>query len=153
MGDPLTIGLLVASTAVSAYGTIQAGNAKAEAAEFERAQYEDQRKINQIQALDEENDRRKRLNQVLASNRASAAGMGISTDASRSFLSIQQDSANEAERDIGRIRLNAAGENRRLSLAADQARLEGSAARRSGYIGAAGTLLKGGYEYTQLKKV
>ena len=147
----VAVALSVLGTAVSAYGQMQAGKAQAQAAEFERAQYEEQRKLAQVQALDEEADRRRRLNQVLSTNRAAAAGMGISGD-SRSFLAIQKDSENEAERDIGRIRLNASSTNRRYALAENQSALEAKTASKSGVIGASATLLKGGYELTQLKR-
>jgi len=146
MGDPITVALMVGGTAISAYGQMQAGKAQAQAAEFERAQYEEQRQLAQVQALDEESQRRKRLNQVLSSNRAAAAGAGIQTDGSRSFLAIQKDSANEAERDIGRIRLNAASTNRSYMLQEQQSSLAGKSARSSGFIGAAGTILGGGYQ-------
>jgi hypothetical protein len=154
MGDPVTLAIIgTALTAgMGAYSSIQQGNAQASAAEFERAQYEEQRTLGKIQALDEEADRRRRLNQVLASNQAAAAGMGINTNGSRSFLAIQDDSANEAERDIGRISLNAASQNRRFSLAADQASMSGKAARRAGYIGAGTSLLQGGTNMATLSK-
>jgi hypothetical protein len=145
------IPLLIASTAVSAYSSLRQGQASAEAANFERSQYEEQRKMSQIQGLDEEADRRRRLEQVLASNRASATTMGIGTDGSRSFLSVQQNSAAEAERDIGRIRLNAASAGRRFQLASDQAGMAASNARTSGFIGAGQSLLSGAFYATQLK--
>lgn len=148
MGDPVSIGLMIGGTLFQAYGQMQAGKAQAEAAEFERAQYEEQRQLAQVQALDEEADRRRRLNQVLSTNRAAAAGMGISGD-SRSFLAIQKDAGNEAEKDIGRIRLNASSTNRRYALAESQSSLAGKSARQSGMIGAATTLLSGGYKLSR----
>ncbi len=140
MGLPIIATL--ASTAFGMFSSIQEGKQKAAAANFERVQYEDQRKIAQIQAMDEESDRRRRLNQVMATNRAAAVGAGISGE-SRSFLAIQQDSQTEAERDIGRIRLNAAGTNRSLTLAIDQKKMEAKNAKRSGIGGAISNLFDG----------
>jgi hypothetical protein len=151
MGDPVTM-IMIGSAVMGAASSIQQGNAQAAAAEFERVQYEDQRKMAEIQGLDEESDRRRRLSQVLSSNQAAAAGMGISTDGSRSFLAIQKDSAREAERDIGRIRLNAKSASNSARLSADQAKLTGKTARKSGYIGAGQSLLEGGYKYSQLQR-
>jgi hypothetical protein len=145
MGDPVTM-MLIGGTVLSAFGQVQAGNAQAQAAEYERAQYEEQKKVAEIQAVDEELDRRRRLERVLASNRAAAAASGIGTDTSRSFLAIQEGNEDEASRDIGRIRLNAAGQTSRYSIASDQARLEGKSARKSGMISAGATLLGGGYK-------
>lgn len=135
MGDMAAAGL-------TAYGDIQEGKAGAQAAEFERAQYEEQGKMAQIQALDEESDRMRRLNQVMASNRASASAMGVLADGG-SFLATQQANKVEAGRDIGRIRLNGKSNERRFSLAAEQSRMAGKAAMKSGYIRAAGSLLQG----------
>ncbi|MGE3479606.1 MAG: hypothetical protein AB7G80_09060 [Dongiaceae bacterium] len=143
--------LLIASTIFQAYSSIQQGKAEAEAANFERAQYEEQKALAKVQAMDEEADRRRRLEQVLASNRAAAAGMGVGTEG-RSFLAIQDDNKAEAERDIGRIRLNAASTNRRYSLASDQAALASRNSLRSGYIGAGTSLLRGGYKYSQIQQ-
>lgn len=153
MGDPITWALIgtAATAGLGAFSSIQQGNAQAAAADFERQQYEEQRSMNKIQALDEEADRRRRLNQVISSNQAAAAGMGVNTDGSRSFLAIQDDAKTEAERDIGRIRLNAASQNRRYSLAADQAAMAGKSARRAGYVGAGTSLLQGGTSMAILK--
>ena len=147
MGDPVTIGLAILSTGMGIVSSIQEGNARAAAADFERAQYEDQRNLNAIQAADEEADRMRKLQKVMASNRAAAAGMGYGTEDSRSFLAIQDDSKTEAARDIGRIRLNALSTDRSLSLSSQQKSLEASTAKTSGYIGAGTSLLSG------LKKV
>lgn len=152
MGDPVTTTLIVASVAsagVSAYSSIQAGKASYQAAEFERAQYEEQSKVAEVQALDEEADRKRRLNQVLSSNMAAAAAMGVSTEG-RSFLAIQEESEAEANRDIGRIRLNAKSDKYRNSLAAQQAKMSGKAAMKSGYTGAATSLLSGGVQAGQM---
>ncbi len=143
MGDPVTIGLIAGGlkTAFGIFTSFQEGNARAAAAEFERAQYEDQRNLAAIQAADEEADRMRRLQRVLASNKASAAGMGIGTEG-RSFLAIEDASKEEASRDIGRIRLNAAYTNRNLSLSAQQKSLEASSAR-SGIVSGVATSLLG----------
>ena len=151
MGDPVTTPLIIASIVttvaaggVTAYSQIEAGKATASAAEMERAQYEEQKTIANLQALDEENDRNRRLRQVMATNTASAIAAGLNPDGSRSFLNIQRVSEKEAARDINRIRLNAAGVNRNLTLSAEQAKTSGKNALKAGYLGATSTVLSTG---------
>ncbi len=134
-----------------AYSSIQAGKAEAQAAEFERAQYENQKQISMIQGLDEETDRQRRLQQVLASNKASTAAMGVSSTG-RSFLAVQQGNISEATRDIGRIRLNTAGSVNSANLASLQAKFRGKSAIKSGYIGAGQSILNTGKNAAMLYK-
>jgi hypothetical protein len=141
MGLPIITTLI--STGVGMFSSMQQGKSQAAAANYERVQYEEQRKVAEIQALDEESTRRKRLEQVMATNRAAAVGLGISGE-SRSFMAIQDDSQAEAEKDIGRIRLNGAQTRRSLTMAADMKKMEAKSAKRSGLIGAVGTLFDGG---------
>lgn len=146
MADPgswALIAIAAAGAGASAYSSHQSAEAGRYAANLERVQHEDQSKLAEIQGLDEESDRARRLNNVLATNRATATAIGINTDGSRSFLAVQNASVAEADRDIGRIRLNAKGVGSGYDLAAQQAQMSGKAATRTGRMGVGTSLLQG----------
>ena len=100
--DPAT--MMMASAVVSSVGTysniqnIKAANAR------ERVRYERERKIAEIQAMEEENIRKDMLNQTIANNLAIQSAAGYYDD-SRSFLNINAQARKKAEKDIKNIRL------------------------------------------------
>ena len=100
--DPAT--MMMASAVVSSVGTYSnIQNVKA-ANERERVRYERERKIAEIQAMEEENIRKDMLNQTIANNLAIQSAAGYYDD-SRSFLNINAQARKKAEKDIKNIRL------------------------------------------------
>ena len=100
--DPAT--MMMASAVVSSVGTYSnIQNIKA-ANERERVRYERERKIAEIQAMEEENIRKDMLNQTIANNLAIQSAAGYYDD-SRSFLNINAQARKKAEKDIKNIRL------------------------------------------------
>lgn len=146
----VTEGLLLASVAMSAGAAVVQGSAAASAAQAERAQIEDQKTMNQLQAIDEERARREKLNQVLSAQRAQAAGMGIDMNRSGSFAAMQRADVHAAEREIDQIRLMARSTNRQLSLASQAKSTEATASLLGGYLRFGGTLASGAYEYNRI---
>ena len=100
--DPAT--MMMASAVVSSVGTYSnIQNVKA-ANQRERVRYERERKIAEIQAMEEENIRKDMLNQTIANNLAIQSAAGYYDD-SRSFLNINAQARKKAEKDIKNIRL------------------------------------------------
>lgn len=123
---------LVAASVASVGATVYSGMAQAEAADFQKAQLEDQAAINEIQALQEENQRQDRLRRVLKTQQAQAASQGIDISDSRSFMAIQDAERTQARKDVANIRLMGSSARRQNRLAVGQAELQG----RSAMIGA-----------------
>ena len=156
MCDPITMTLV----AVSAYGSIQMGKAqKAQAeyqgaiarrqAEIQNAQLEEDLKIAEIRAHDEEQIRKDKMRESVASMRALNKGRE-----SGSFLAMV-DADEEALRfDIGNIRLGLAVTGSRIgsqiainNIGAAGVGADAKLYEQAGYFDAATTLLKGGSEY------
>jgi hypothetical protein len=122
--------LIVASTAVTAYGQIQAGKAQ-ESALKQQADQE------RLAAESRELERQQKLNKALAAN---AVGMGVSgIKAEGTPASIALESAKNIGLSEGMI-----GLSDRLQQA--QLKRQGAAARSASQYAAAGTLLSGGAE-------
>ena len=115
-----------ASTAVSAYGQVQAGKAQQEALE---RQAEEEK----LRAKTEELARREELNRTLAANQVAMATSGIS---GMTPESIALESARKVSESESVIALSE-------SLKQRQLKRQGEAAKYAGTIGAASTILSG----------
>jgi len=104
--DPAT--MMMASAVVSSVGTLQSAQAKRAALQRENVRLERERKLAEIEALEQENIRKDMLNQTLADNLAFQSASGYYDD-SRSFLNINKQARIKAEKDFANIRLNAKG--------------------------------------------
>lgn len=138
--EPALIASL-AGTAVSAVGAIQQGNAAKAAADY-NAQIAERNAViarQQGAAAAAKQEREGRIRMGMA--RASAGGSGVTLD---SFGDLLQDSAKQEELDRLTILYNADLQAQSGELSAAGERASGAAAQKAGYIGAAGSLLKGG---------
>lgn len=139
---------LIASTAVSAYSAMQQGKYAAAAAQAEQQQYEEDKRLAKLQALEDANERKR---EMLASESANRALFAIKTGAdpreSASFLALRDANEASAERDIGAIRLMGAATNRKYNLSIWNSGLEARAAKTAGYTKAATTMLGGYIDY------
>ena len=96
--------MMMASAIASTAGMVYSIQAQRAALQRENTRLERESKIAQIQALEEENLRRDKLNQTLASNIAFQSAAGYYDD-SRSFLNINKQAVNKAHKDLANIRL------------------------------------------------
>jgi hypothetical protein len=133
---------MIAGAAVSAMGAIQQGNAAKGAANF-NAQVAQNNAIAARQNAASSARRQEREARIRAgANRASASASGLQLMGST--LDFMEDNAMEEELDrltiIHQGELQASG----LETSAQLMRAEGRSRQRAGYMGAAGTLLKGG---------
>lgn len=154
--------MLVASTAMSAVGSIQQGNAQASAYKREAAVNEENARIARLnaertaQAYSLQEDKLRRSQKLaLGQQRAAAAesGVGASTG---SNLDIQVEDSAQAELDALTLRYD--GQNDRInqlnqgiqfSNAAATSRANAKSAKQSGYTGALASVVGGATKYSQ----
>ena len=155
-GGVATAALLAASTAVTAYGQYQSGQAAQEAAEYNAAVQrnnaimEDRRAAQEMDRGEREAiQRRRQIAQLIGQQRARAGASGVE-GSTGSLLDVQIDTAQQGVLDLQTIRYNAdiRAQDRRFAAQnlRDQATLtemEGDAAARAGTLSAFGTILGG----------
>jgi len=96
--------MFAAASIVSAVGTVASVQSQRKALARENYRLETEKKLAAVQALEEENARKEMLNDTIAQNLAWQSISGYSDD-SRSFLNINQQAKNKANKDISNIRL------------------------------------------------
>ena len=142
--------MVAAATAASSYISIgsgvvgiatslMSGAAGRQAAEIQAAQLEDERKNAATQAVVAEQQRRRELSSVLATQQAVRAGRGLDLY-SETFVNIQDQTRNDAADDIDAIQLNTLNRQRRLGLGIQRAEAQGRSAMWDGIAGAVGGL-------------
>jgi len=157
MADPISIGLLVGSTVLSAAGAMQEGWAAEASAKAQQQQLEYQAKTGEIAAGQERASAQRRAMEErrqagLASSRAqalAAAGGGGTLDPS--IINIMGDLAAEGEYAADVELYEGEERARELETGAELRKYEGRAARaagkrakKAGYMKAAATVMKGG---------
>jgi hypothetical protein len=96
--------MFAAAAIVSAVGTVASVQSQRAALQRENYRLETEKKLAAVQALEEENARKEMLNDTIAQNLAWQSISGYSDD-SRSFLNINAQAKNKANKDIANIRL------------------------------------------------
>jgi len=96
--------MFAAASIVSAVGTVASVQSQRRALARESYRLETEKKLAAVQALEEENARKEMLNDTIAQNLAWQSISGYSDD-SRSFLNINKQAKNKANKDISNIRL------------------------------------------------
>ena len=96
--------MFLASAVASTAGTLYNIQAQKAALKRENARLETESQVAQIQAKEEENARRRQLNQTIASNIAFQSTAAYYDD-SRSFLNINKSATKKAEKDMANIRM------------------------------------------------
>ena len=135
------IALAVASTAMSAYGAIQQGNAANQAAKFNSAVANNNAIAARQNASENAKRQQREARQRAGANRANAAASGTFGG---SAFDLLEDNAMEEELD--RLTIIHQGELKASGLEASGGLMsaQGRQAQTAGYFGAAGALLKGG---------
>ncbi len=146
--DAVSIGF----TILGGLGSLVSAGAQASASRKEQQQYQDQQRLNNIAALEDERARREQLNRSLAAQDAAAAAMGIDISRSPSFSNIKASDTASADREIQLIRLGAGATNRRLGILADNAGTQASASGLGGLFDFGGSLSDAYDKYSNLKK-
>lgn len=154
--------LIIASTAASALGAIQQGNAasasaksQANASRYNAAIQRQNAQTTRQQAGVAEEAHRRKVRQIFGKQRAAIAQSGVGSD---NMADLVEQSATAAELDALNIRYE--GDLAARGLLADAnlrtyeagvADQNAKAARTAGYVGAAGSLLSGGSGYYKYK--
>lgn len=128
-----------ALSALGAVSSLASGYQGYQGAEFLRAQYEEEAANAKTAAAQDELQRRRQLDSVLASQRAIFASRGVELFGG-SQQAIQAQTKKEAEEDIETSRTNYLSRSRRYGLAANQAQAQGTGALLGGVGGAAKSL-------------
>ena len=136
MGEAAPIIGLIFSGA-SALGALQSGGAKAEQAEFERAQIQDQAETARIQALQDVNARERAFRQTLAAGRVSAAAR-TGDILGGSIRAFETEAEAARDEDVLSIRAGALSQARQYGLASQAAKKRAESARTSSFFKAAG---------------
>ena len=129
------VATLAASTAVSAYGQVQAG--KTQQQELERQAEEEK-----IAAESRELERKQELNRVLAANAASASMSGITGEGTPASISLE--SAKQIGSSEGMINLSEKLKRAQLRRQGANARSAANIGALSSTLGSANTLLDSG---------
>lgn len=160
----LVTGLMIAGTAIGAYGQVQAGNAAAAAANYQaqvatmNAGFAEKRAADALTRGKEEEERvRREGGQLMGQQTAQMAAAGLDLGFG-SPLDVLIDTSTGIELDALRTRRNAALEAEdfdrqawNYKADAGMSRAEGKNAKQAGRIGAVGTLLSGGAKAGQYR--
>lgn len=152
-----TLGLIagLAGSAVSAVGTIAAGNQAEASAEFEAAQLEAAAAEEQAAAQREAAQKRKERDFVLSRQQAVASESNLGA-LDETVLDLAGDVVQEGAFQEGMIRYGGQSRAAGRRAQAQAARLSGKAAKTGSYLSAAGTIMGGvgsfASDYTALKK-
>ena len=138
--DPITM------FAITATKTLMDIKQSKKESKFEQRQYEEKKKAAVERARQEEEDRLDDLRMAHATNRAIMSGTGFSLD-SRSFLAINQDVQDKAEKDIANIRVNLGYDINEISLNAQAAKSK----RKHEVFGGWASIASQTYEYKAKK--
>lgn len=131
MGDPVSTALIV-SAGASAFGTMQGISAEKARSKAQIAQYERQKKLNELNAIQEENRRKETAKRDKDNNMAIFASTGFDP-ASRSFLTVNDEVDRIAAKDIANIRLNKLTTSSALNTATYIDKAESKAKVMGGY--------------------
>jgi len=141
---------MVAGAVLSAYGSIQAGKAKAAEARARQAQIEEQKKDAEITAMQEHNIRMANLNVMLGVNQSLGGLMGRDIGSDRSLKAIEERMKREARTTSDRARLQYVSQQSQRSMGIQIAGMQARNARRAGQIAAVGSLLTAGHQYSKI---
>ena len=138
---PVGLAIMAVGTLVQTIGGISSGIAAKKASEFNAKVAEQNAALVREQTAEDVRRFRVQSRQALGSLRAQIGGSGVEFTATP--LAVLGESAANAEMDA--LTLERAGENKAKGLISDAEfeRIKGSAAKKAGFISAAGTLLSG----------
>lgn len=157
MADPVSLTLMAAGTAMTAYGQVSEGAQAAQAgkdnrtAAYAEAEYQDQRAEQEIAVASVNNARiAKRMKEILSTGTANAAGGGQSSSDATS-VAFQVENQKTSILDQMREMAGATETANQIRYGADVTRregdmayAEGQAAKRAANLAAVGTVIKGG---------
>lgn len=141
---------LIASIGFSAYSSMQAGKAAAAQGRAQQAMYEQERKQNEIEAMQRHNDRLAAYDSARASNLAwfAFSGRDPSDRSVQAFLNKQRE---VAYTDVARSDAQGFAEGAQLAMQGRMAALKGRNQQRASTIKALSTIASGLHNYNLTK--
>jgi hypothetical protein len=137
--------------AVSAASQLVGGIAGASSANAQARELASERKQVELDALTQENDRRRRLVQALAAQDVEAAHQGISLERSATLATIREADIDSANTDIGLIRAGAKNRINSLKASASSAVAGGRIGLFTSALAGGASLLKGIDRYNKIR--
>lgn len=141
----IAAGVSLAATGIQAISSIKQGEAGAEAAEFNARTAEENAILEARKGAEDERQFRISAAKELGDIRAGYAASGVASEGSA--LDVLEESAKNMELDAQKIKYNSATKVRALNQEAKLSRMRGASSITSGYLGAAGSALKGTAEF------
>ena len=141
---------MVAGAVLSAYGSMQAGKARAAEARARQAQLLEQKKDAEVTAMQEHNIRMANLDALLGLNKTIAGVMGRDSGSDRSLKAIRDSAKIEATTEDNRRRFQYVSEQSQRSMGVQIAGMQAKNARRAGQYKAMSSLLTAGHQYSQI---
>lgn len=135
-----SIGMTVASTAISAAGQNAAAKAQAQSYKDQAKQYEIQKTLNRVEAEQAAMDRFEEFRELDSMNLAIAGASGLSVD---SFAGVREDNRKDALEDLDRIYMQADVTDKKLEFQRSDARESARIAKGMGKLQVAGTIASG----------
>lgn len=142
MSDPITAGLILAGTTMSAIGSIQQGKAAEQAAEYNAQTSMEQAAAARAEGEAEAQRLRREGRRNIGTMRASISKSGVTSQGSPMLALAESAAMNEL--DVLNTRYSAQSSARASERQAGLQRAEGRSAKRAGLIGAGTSLLTGG---------
>lgn len=137
---------MIAASVLNAVSSIASGNAADRAGQRNGALLDAQATETRRATVTRENLTRERSARALSDQRAALLANGVDPTSGTALIGVGQ-SAQDAEMDALTLRYEGLMQARGQNMEADNARYQGKAAKRQGYIGAAGSLLMAGSKY------
>ena len=128
--DPVTLAII--STSIQAVGTYQGIQAQKSKNKAAIQSYEDEKKFNELKAIQDSNNVRDEAKKKQKINKAIVAGAGYNDD-SRHFLSTQSEIDRIAAKDITNIRINMMRGNQKMDTMIYTTKVMGKAQEFGGY--------------------
>lgn len=141
--------LMIAAGVLGAVSAISGGNAADKAGRRNGALLDAQANETRRATVTRENLTRDRSARALSDQRAALLANGVDPTSGTALIGVTQ-SAQDAEMDALTLRYEGLMQARGQNMEADNARYQGKAAKRQGYIGAAGLLLMAGSKYIDI---
>ena len=140
---------MIAGALFSAVGTLQAGRAEARRQAAIASQQEQNKKVEQLRALQDHNARLDSFDRFISTTNAVAA-INNRSQSDRSIAALKRAGRDKSMQQIDRARTQSLFTQSRMQFAADDARFAGQLARQQALVSAASSIATMGYRMQQV---
>ena len=140
---------MIAGALFSVVGTLQAGRAEARRQAAIASQQEQNKKVEQLRALQDHNARLDSFDRFISTTNAVAA-INNRSQSDRSIAALKRAGRDKSMQQIDRARTQSLFTQSRMQFAADDARFAGQLARQQALVSAASSIATMGYRMQQV---